>query len=271
MSAVSIATPFNIDLEFEVASFGKRLLAWLIDGLIFFVYWLIFDFAVADHLPDNESLSFLIYMIFYTLPTVFYHFLMETFFHGQSIGKKAVGIRVVNIMGNEASISQYLTRLLFRSYFLVPLLSGIIVGMMMDVSIRNFTTIYVIYALALMGASLAMFLYFVMSKYGQRLGDKMANTLVIVDRAKADFQKTIYLEVADQGYKVRYPEVLRLTDRDINGIRNLIDVKRITREHEAYMDRIANRITDVLGVQQEGAAYDFLAQLLRDYNFLTAK
>lgn len=271
MAAVSIATPFNIELEFEVASFGKRLLAWLIDGVIFVVYGFIFEFAVSDYMPEDYSMRLLIYTLFYTLPTLLYHFLMEVFFHGQSIGKKLVGIRVVNFMGNEASISQYLTRLLFRSYFLVPLAASVIAGMMTDVSIKNYTLLFTVYTLSLLGASFAMFLYFVMSKYGQRLGDKMANTLVIVDRAKADFHKTIYLEISDQAYQVRYPEVLRLTDRDINGIRNLLDVKRITREHEAYMDRISNRITEVLGVQRDINSYDFLAQLLRDYNFLTSK
>jgi uncharacterized RDD family membrane protein YckC len=271
MSAVSITTPFNIDLEFEIASFGKRLLAWLLDVVLFIVYWLIFNYAVLENLPDDRGMQLLIITVFYTLPTLLYHFLMELFFHGQSIGKKIIGIRVVNIMGNEASISQYLTRLLFRSYFLVPLVAGIFVGMVTDVNIKNYTAAITIVFFAVLGASLAMFLYFVMSKYGQRIGDKMANTLVIVDKAKADFHKTIYLEIADQAYQVRYPEVLRLTDRDINGIRNLLDVKRITREHEAYMDRISDRITDVLGVRREGASYDFLAQLLRDYNFLTAK
>jgi len=271
MAAVSITTPFNIDLEFEVASFGKRLLAWLIDGVLFAVYWLIFSYAIVDNLPEDRGVQLLVITIFYTIPTLLYHFLMETFYHGQSIGKKLIGIRVVNFMGNEASVSQYLTRLMFRSYFLVPLIASIFAGMVMDVNIKNYTAAITVYFFAILGVSLAMFLYFVMSKYGQRIGDKMANTLVIVNKAKADFHKTIYLEIADQAYQVRYPEVLRLTDRDLNGIRNLLDVKRITREQETYMERISDRITEVLGVSREGAAYDFLAQLLRDYNFLTAK
>ena len=82
---------------------------------------------------------------------------------------------------------------------------------------------------------------------------------------------TIYLEIADENYQVRYPEVMNISDRDINGIRNLLDVKRITKEHEAYMQRIADRITELLGIQTDQEPYDFLAQLLRDYNYLTSR
>ena len=64
---------------------------------------------------------------------------------------------------------------------------------------------------------------------------------------------------------------MRLTDRDINGIRNLLDVKRITHESEAYMLRISMRIEDVLGIKREQEPFEFLAQLLRDYNYLTSK
>jgi hypothetical protein len=64
---------------------------------------------------------------------------------------------------------------------------------------------------------------------------------------------------------------MRLSDKDINGIRNLLDVKRITKEHEAYTQRIAGRITEVLGITATQEPYDFLAQLLRDYNYLTSK
>lgn len=271
MSVVSIATPFNIELEFTVASFGRRILAWLVDAIILFLYRLAFLYAVEDSLPEDYTVRLIIETLAVGLPILLYHFLMEVFFHGQSIGKKLVGIRVVNFMGNEPSISQYLIRLLFRAYFLVPLVASVIFALFIDVTSAEWQSMIGVWFIVLALAALGMFLYFVMSKYGQRLGDKMANTLVIEDRAKADFHKTIYLEIADQAYIVRYPEVMRLTDRDINGIRNLLDVKRITKQHEAYMQRIASRITEVLGIQTQQEPYDFLAQLLRDYNFLTSK
>src|SRR5262249_46269635 len=153
---------------------------------------------------------------------------------------------------------QYLIRLLFRSFGLIPLLIGVFY--------QFFRTDSVILISLTMLAMIGMFLFYILSKYGQRLGDRLANTLVIENRAKADIHKTIYFEITDQAYQVKHPEVMRLTDRDINGIRNLLDVKRITTEQEAYMARISARIEEVLGIKSTQEPYDFLAQLLRDYN-----
>lgn len=274
MSSISIATPFNIDLEFNASPVLKRGLAYIIDGVILWVYELAYSYVVMPHLPENEGWQQFILLFTLFLPIALYHFLMETFFSGQSIGKKIVGIRVVNINGGKAGISQYFIRLLFRSYLIVPLASSVIVMIFasgVEITQDNWPAFLAAFAILFALGMLGMFLYYILSKYGQRLGDKLANTLVIEDKAKADFHQTIYLEIADTAYKVRYPEVMRLTDRDINGIRNLIDVKRLTRDNEAYMARIALRITSVLGITTDQEPYDFLAQLLRDYNFLTSK
>ena len=271
MPAIAIDTPFNISLDFTIAPFWKRLLAYVIDVVILLIYRMAYYFALARYLPDDEGTRKLVDIFVLGLPVILYHFLMETFFSGQSIGKKALGIRVVNFTGNEASISQYLIRMLFRSYMLAPLATIIIISLFYDITKADMTIVIIVFMLTFMLASLGMFLYYILSKYGQRLGDMMANTLVIETRAEADIHKTIYLDIVQESYEVKYPEVMRLTDRDINGIRNLLDVKRITSESEAYMQRIATRIEDVLGIKSDQHAYDFLAQLLRDYNYLTSK
>lgn len=268
MSVVTIATPFNIDIELNVANFGKRLLAWIIDTCVQVAYYFIYVFAVHDRLPDNDGLRIACGILLGGLPIMFYHFLMEVFFNGQSLGKRVVGIRVVNFTGNGASISQFLIRLLFRSFGLVPLVVAVMLNMIGN-SDNSVAWVWAIMLMMLAGGG--MFLLYILSKYGQRLGDRLANTLVIESRATADIHKTIFLNIDDERYSAKYPEVMRLTDRDINGIRNLLDVKHINSETEAYMWRIASRIEEVLGIKSGQEPYDFLAQLLRDYNFLTSK
>ncbi len=65
------------------------------------------------------------------------------------------------------------------------------------------------------------------------------------------------------------PQVMRLTDRDINGIRNLLDVQRRNRDNETYMQQVVYKIKNVLNIESDLQGYDFLRQLLYDYNFLT--
>lgn len=269
MSAIAITTPFNISIDLNIAPFWKRIVAFLIDGLILFVYGLAVNMILSRINDDNARLFINLFVL--VLPVTLYHFLMEIFFSGQSIGKKAMAIRVVNFNGNEGSISQYFLRMLFRATTLTPLAAVVIVSLFTQFTAENEAVFMVAFVVLWMLANLGMFLYFVLNKYGQRIGDKLANTLVIEVRAAADIHQTIFLDIADQAYKVRFPEVMKLTDRDINGIRNLLDVKRLTRESEAYMQRIAHRIEQVLDIRSEQEPYDFLAQLLRDYNYLTSK
>ena len=40
MSEIQISTPFNIDIEFEIAAFHKRLFAYFIDLIILVMYML---------------------------------------------------------------------------------------------------------------------------------------------------------------------------------------------------------------------------------------
>jgi uncharacterized RDD family membrane protein YckC len=270
MPAIAIPTPFNISIDLNVAPFWKRIVAFLIDMLILFVYWVAVHYLVLNNI-DDQGLSLALNILLIGLPVTLYHFLMEVFFSGQSIGKKAMGIRVVNFTGNEASVSQYFLRMLFRATWLAPLVAMVIASLFSQVSSENQNGFYIIAVLIYLMANLAMFLYFILNNYGQRIGDKLANTLVIETYTAADIHQTIFQDIADHDYQVRYPQVMQLSDRDINGIRNMLDIKRITRESEAYMDRIAGRIEKVLNIQRDQDSYDFLAQLLRDYNYLTSK
>lgn len=263
MSVVSVATPFNIDLEFNIATFGRRLVAWLVDTVLQVLYAAAYWYVIYDSLPSGGSVREVAMVLLCLLPLALYHFLFEVFLNGQSIGKKLLGIRVVNIMGNKASVSQYLIRLLFRSFTIMPLVLAIFAD-----AVGN---AWWLVGPVFMGLAITMFVMYLNSKLGQRFGDRLADTIVIEEKAQAEFHKTIYLDVAETNYKAWYPDVMKLTDRDINGIRNLLDQKKISRDTQAYMDRIAARICEVLGITTTQDSYAFLGQLLRDYNFLTRK
>jgi hypothetical protein len=76
------------------------------------------------------------------------------------------------------------------------------------------------------------------------------------------------MDLQGQAYEPVYPEVLKLTDRDINGIRNLLTGKT-NADTENYMMRVAYRIEEVLNIKMNGEPVLFLQTLLKDYNYLT--
>ena len=241
MSIITVSTPFNIALEFRIAPFHKRLLAWFIDILLIYAYIILVERFLVSPLQLYEDLGKAASILLMVVPAYAYHLLCELFLNGQSLGKKALGIRVMDIQGREATASQYLLRWSFRLFDMV-LTFG---------------------AAAVLSAAL--------SRYSQRLGDMVAGTVVIDERNRTDLSETIYLDMTDETYVPAFPEVMMLSDRDINGIRNLLDTKTLSRDTELYMDQVGQRIREVLRIETTLEPRALLEQLLKDYNFLTQK
>lgn len=241
MSIITINTAFNIDLEFKIAPLHKRIFAWLMDLVITgsFTY-LMMLFAVPDSMMNSQQ-GYLFIFLFIILPAFSYHFILELVWNGQTVGKRLMGIKVIDMNGQAASLSQYLLRWVLR---------------IIDIG-------------ATMGAG--AFLSILFSPNSQRLGDLAAGTVVIDQTGKTNLKETIYLDISEtKDYKPMFPEVMRLTDRDINGIRNLLDTK-YTKENDTYTLQVTQRIKEVLNIEADMEARAFLQQLLHDYNFLTRK
>src|SRR5450432_631151 len=120
MGVIKVPTNFNIDVEFEIPEFYRRLIALLIDVLIEFFYFKIaleiFNSIIRntyyDDVDQQYNLQAIAMLLF--LPILVYHIVMEITMNGQSVGKRIMGIRVVNENGGKASISQFLIRWLLR-------------------------------------------------------------------------------------------------------------------------------------------------------------
>ncbi|KAA5536423.1 RDD family protein [Taibaiella lutea] len=266
MALITINTPFNIDLEFSLAAFYKRMFAWLIDLLVVFIYCYIMLFFVYQNVIDEnrwnaitkDNLSLLLLIGTVLVPVMLYHLLFEIFMNGRSPGKFFMGIKVINMEGASATISQLLLRwiLCLANYFLI-------------VVIFITSPIYLFTIAFFMGVvSLPDIICIAVTKHSQRFGDLAAGTVVVDTRYKMDIHETIFMDLQGQTYQPVYPEVLKLTDRDINGIRNLLAGKLNT-DTENYMMRVAYRIEEVLNIKMNGEPVFFLQTLLKDYNYLT--
>jgi hypothetical protein len=109
------------------------------------------------------------------------------------------------------------------------------------------------------------------SNRSQRLGDLAAGTTVVDLRYKYSIDDTLFRDIQDDGYQVRYPQVMRLSDRDINAIRSVIAYTRKNNRYDTA-HRVADKVKSVLSIESDGTdVVDFLERLLSDYNYLATK
>lgn len=257
MSEIQISTPFNIDIEFETAAFHKRLFAYFIDLVILVIYMLSMLYMLYGGFKVGEG-SYGVVLIVLVLPMLFYSLLTELWLNGQTIGKKIFKIKVVSLDGGEPTLGQYALRWFMRFYewaFIIFLLfwgnGGY--GIMLLV-VGGITSIIVIS----------------LSAKSQRLGDLVANTVVVETASTLSVHDTIFMHVAKTDYQVQFPEVMRLSDRDINTIKNVLNQSKKTNTYE-MCNRIAAKVQDVLKVPTDMYALDFLEKIMEDYNYLATK
>jgi len=180
--------------------------------------------------------------------------------HGQTIGKKIMKIRVISLDGGEPSISQYIIRWMFK-VFEWPFFFG-----------YTFFSLQSILAYIIITGfwGIVVLIFIAVSKKNQRLGDMAANTVVVNTQSPFSVNDTVYMQINDINYVVTFPEVLKLSDRDINTIKNVVNLY-----HKEYntetCDRLALKVQEVLQIHSNMYSINFLETLLADYNYLANK
>jgi len=236
MIVVKLDTGFNIEVEFPITQFHRRLLAWVIDLLVIFAY-----VQIVSKIFDLPAF-FIWFIDFFgswtwvvaTLPSALYHLLMEIFLNGQSIGKQVMKIKVITLEGGQPSISQYMIRWMFR---------------MIDFGLLFLPSFFCV----------------ILTPRSQRVGDLIAGTIVIDTNPKTTWQDTIFTEIRSD-YKPKYAQVMQLSDRDINTLTSIIASVRKRNDYE-LAHRISERIQSKLNMQAEEDSLTFLEILLKDYNY----
>lgn len=254
MLHVKLDTGFNIEVEFTIPAFYKRFFAWIIDFLIMIAYYIVIS-RVLNALIGYSWIDRLWLLVLFGLPPFFYHLLCEIFLNGQSIGKKALRIKVISADGGQPSISQYLIRWLFRSVdFPVWILPAIGYN-----SLPWWSSVFLFGGLACI----------LISPYSQRIGDLVAGTILIDTRNRHSWEDTVFTELSEN-YQPRYPEVMQLSDKDINTLKSIINSVSKSGDYDLSM-RIAERIRTKLNLSSDQDSLEFLQTLLMDYNYYSTR
>ena len=190
MSNFNIETTQNVNIEFRLADVSDRIMSYLLDLFIIISYCIVMLLML---IPFYDGYHWTV-LLFFT-PAVFYDLLCELFLNGQSFGKMILKLRVVKTDGTELSFGACLLRWIFR---------------IIDIGLTN----------GLVAAVMIM-----VNNKGQRVGDIAAKTTVLKLNPQQGINKTAYMEV-EEGYKPMYPEVERLSERDMQAIKEVLTIIR---------------------------------------------
>jgi uncharacterized RDD family membrane protein YckC len=234
MDNISIHTTQNVDIEYQLASIGDRILATLLDYLFFLAYFLLIVLLAA--LTKWELFDSMAIVSILALPILFYDLICEVLFQGKSFGKMIMKIKVVMMDGTQANFGAYLLRWLLR-----------------------------IIDMRLFGGALALIAILINGK-GQRIGDMAAGTTVIKMKQKVQLSDTIFNKLKPD-YSLVFPEVSRLTDNDVAIIKEVMQVCVQSNNFEA-IDKLVLKTKATMGVTSHLPHAQFLSAVIQDYNYL---
>jgi len=194
-SRVTIETPEQITMELAPAGIGSRFLALALDtliqavlyvALVFLGIWLASKIQL-DWLPDTWAIAiivFIFFCIYWGYFTVF-----EIVWHGQTPGKRVIGIRVVKDSGRPVTVLESVGRNLMRAidgqfWYLIAMVSVML------------------------------------SRQNKRLGDYVAGTIVIHDKRTSEVKPDWSFERAPQ--TALQPQLAAITEQDLMMIETFL-------------------------------------------------
>lgn len=244
MKTIEFTTAQHVRIEYEIASSWQRMAASIIDVFAFFLYFLIIGALINQSMfePGIGTEKFVELMIF-RIPWIFYSPILEYLTRGQSLGKVTLGIRVVKVSGENAGLREYFTRWIFR---------------VVDIWL---------------GFGFLAMLFAGTSERGQRLGDSMANTVVIRKKNSMIYTlKNILSIKSTETHQTTYQNVTRFTDEDMMLIKNTLQRLQHSPSEETkkFAVELAHETARQIGLTETPARKaEFLRTVLLDYVVLT--
>lgn len=208
---------------------------------------------------EESSVGFDILVI--SLPMLLYSLLAELWMNGQTVGKKLMAIRVISLEGGEPTLGQFILRWITK-FFEWPFLFGYIAFA------SRFDLLAYAFVTGLFG--IAVVIIIAVSPKNQRLGDMIAGTVVVNAKSALTVADTVFMNINKTDYKVMFPQVMRLSDRDINTIKGVL-TQASKRNNYDMCHRVALKIKEVLNIESDLYVDQFLEKLLEDYNYLATK
>ncbi len=244
MKKIDVITTQNVRIEYELAGLGARLFAFLLDQIVIwmgiFILQLVLLFFISTQYSSPEEW---LYIMLFAPVYIFYTPAMEILNNGQTVGKMALRIKVLNLHGKNPEVLDYLIRWSFR---------------LVDIW---FTL-----------GSLASMLI-VSGDFAQRLGGRLSNTTLVRLSPKKNLVLDQLLEIDRiQNYEPRFPQVRQLNESEMLTLKSALEryKKYKNPAHRTALLKSVEKIKEFTGIDQgEMKTIPFVRALIQDYIVLT--
>jgi uncharacterized RDD family membrane protein YckC len=236
--SIRFETPENVQVRYDVAGLGTRFVAWFVDQIVVWVLTLLLFIALmvvglsfdslfweldrSDEDDVNRTMWFLggIMMLVWGFGSFVYFALCELLLRGQTIGKRAVHIRVVKVDGFQLDAVSIVVRNLFRVLDQLP----------------------------------PMWIVPFVSPRSQRAGDMVAGTLVVSDAPpELSPVRTALAQraAADAHFRFDHAKLKRLSGDDFAAIERVLDrwPELDAEQQEKLLSAYSEPVAKKLGVE----------------------
>lgn len=239
MAQTSIITGQYVCIKQTAATVLQRMLAWLFDSIILSIGSIVLVFSFIPLTEQISSDATVVVAVLLAMIVICYPLIMELACDGQTIGKLIVGIKVICLDGSKPSTTASVLRFLF---YLIDL--------------------------TFLGVGLASIIF---TRNSQRLGDLAAGTTVVRLKKKKRPFVLYSLQFTKQDYTPSYPEVVRLSMRQMEVIEHTLysenSASRLTR-----LIHLARKVEEVLGIKARESDYDaFLTKVYNDFLYFSGR
>jgi uncharacterized RDD family membrane protein YckC len=242
VTQIEIVTAQNVTIEYPLAILRERFLALLLDLIV----TMVLTYALVLLILSLLGISRFVGMFASLSPVLIfcsYNLLCEALLNGQSLGKKALRIRVVRPDGAAPSLSDLLMRsvLQLMDFFLS---FGVVGAVLITSSVRR-----------------------------QRLGDMAAGTVVVRIEPSHVFRLQDIQKIdTQQNYTPKYPQVRQLSEADMLSIKNALAryEKYPNQAHTDVLITLTTHLCQLLNIEKIPSEKNtFLRTLIKDYIVLT--
>ncbi len=243
METIRVSTAQNVDIDYEVAGLGERIVARLIDLAGFAVLYIVVLILMIASFRNSGTLGVVLIIIFLVI-FVFYDLVCELTMDGQTFGKKIMKIKVISLDGGQPTFGQYLMRWIFR--------------------VIDFGFIF--------GWGLVALVCVAVSKNHQRIGDMLAKTTLIKTVPRTKIDQVAFGFALPDDYQHVFKEVLHLNDRDAELIFEVLSGFYQTGNTDLIYS-MATKIKEHIAIVIPAGMNElqFLETVMKDYNHLTAQ